>query len=161
MAYHEQYFPIPRKPGRSLLALEPWSCWKSTGHFEIPCLAGCWTQSSASEQVNRHFCFNSHAAIPAPAEPLKRKFLEASGSPSVTTISLLLSSLGQKAESLAAAERACAIAKDLAEADPADSGLRSELARAKHLYGDSLQQAMDTARGWRHWSGRGPSRRIS
>ena len=47
----------------------------------------------------------------------------------------MLSSLGQKADALAATGRACAIAQDLAASDPADIERRRELARVDHLHG--------------------------
>ena len=49
-------------------------------------------------------------------------------------LALVLSWLGENAESLAAAERAATIAQDLAAADPTDIGLRGELAQAEHNF---------------------------
>ena len=57
---------------------------------------------------------------------------------SCLAVALNLASVGQKAEALASSARGRAIAQSLVDADPADPGRRSELARIEHLHGDVL-----------------------
>ena len=73
-------------------------------------------------------------ASEAPADAELRREVERS----YAAIALRLSSLGQKAEALAATGRAARSPRTLAEADPADLGRRSELARVEHLHGEFL-----------------------